>query len=170
MPLYMTDNCSMSILLLSCAGSRSSKTGLRRSSYCSVSAPMNQKAKEPDNKHGPPVDNRARSGGHGGIPESSCASACGLNRKAPVLHIPIPGRSDSRRQNGEVGPGPGAGIGEQPELGPPEMKPQLRLPRRAQAPRGPCGQANDISPRGPQSGPVTPPQTGAARRPRMSQC
>ena len=92
---------------------------------------MSQKAKEPANTHGLPVDNRARSGGHGGIPEGSCASACGLNRKAPVLYIPIPGRPDSRKQDGEVGPGSGAGNEEQPELGPPESKPLLRLPRGA---------------------------------------
>ena len=61
-------------------------------------------------------------------------------------------------QDGEVGPGLGAGNEEQPELGPPETKPLLRLPRRAQAPRGPCGQANDISPRGTQSGRVSSPQ------------
>ena len=148
----------MSLLLLSCAGSRSSKTGPRRSSYCSVSAPMSQKVTEPTNPHGLPVDNRARSGGHGGIPEGSCASACRLNRKAPVLYIPIPGRPDSRQYDREVGPGPGAGNEEQPELGP-QQEPLLRLQERAQAPRGPCGRANDISPRGTQSGRVTPPHT-----------
>ena len=61
-------------------------------------------------------------------------------------------------QNGEVGPGLGAGKGEQPELGPPEMNPHARLPGRAQGPRGSCGQANDIGPRATQSGRATPPQ------------
>ena len=121
---------------------------------------MSQKDKEPDNQHGPPADNRAQSGGHGGIPESSCASAFGLNRKAPVLHSPIPGRSDSSMQNGEVGPGLGAGIEEQTELGPPETKPLLRLPGRAQGPRGSSGQANDFGPRATQSGRATPPHLG----------
>ena len=158
MSLYMTDNLFDVVTTTSCAGSRSSKTGLRRSSYCSVGAAMSQKAKEPANNHGLPVDNRARSGGHDGIPDSSCASACRLNRKAPVLYIPIPGRPDSRKQDGEVGPGLGAGNEEQPELGPPETKPLPRLPGRAQAPRGSCGQANDIGLGGTQSGRVTPPQ------------
>ena len=118
---------------------------------------MSQQDKELDYQHGPPADNRAQSGGHGGIPESSCASAFGLNRKAPVLHSPIPGRSDSSMQNGEVGPGLGAGIEEQTELGPPETKPLLRLPGRAQGPRGSSGQTNDFGPKATQSGRATPP-------------
>ena len=61
-------------------------------------------------------------------------------------------------QDGDVGPGLGAGNEEQPELGPPETKPQSRPPGRAQGPRGSCGQANDIGPRAIQSGRVTPPQ------------
>ena len=162
MPLYMTDNLFDVVTTTSCAGSRSSKTGLRRSSYCSVGAAMSQKPTVPANNHGLPADNRARSGGLDGIPGSTCASACRLNRKAPVLYIPIPGRPDSRKQDGEVGPGLGAGKGEQPELGPPEMNPQARLPGRAQGPRGSCGQANDIGPRATQSGRVSPPQCYSA--------
>jgi len=118
---------------------------------------MSQKPTEPANNHGLPADNRARSGGLDGIPESTCASACRLNRKEQVPYIPIPGRPDSRMQDGEVGPGLGAGKGEQPELGPPETNPQARLPGRAQGPRGSCGQWNDIGPGAPQSGLVTPP-------------
>ena len=135
-----------------------------RSSNCSVGAAMSQKPTEPANNHGLPADNRARSGGLDGIPGSTCASACRLNRKAPVLYIPIPGRPDSRKQDGEVGPGLGAGNEEQPELGPPETNPQSRLPGRAQGPRGSCGQANDIGPRATQSGHVTPPHAQHAAR------
>ena len=61
-------------------------------------------------------------------------------------------------QNGEVGPGLGAGIEERTELGPPETKPLLRLPGRAQGPRGSSGQANDFGPWATQSGRATPPQ------------
>ena len=129
-----------------------------RSSNCIVGAAMSQKPTEPINNHGLPADNRARSGGLDGIPESTCASACRLNRKEQVLYIPIPGRPDSRMQDGEVGPGLGAGNGERPELGPPEMNPHARLPGRAQGPRGSCGQWNDIGPGAPQSGLVPPPQ------------
>ena len=111
---------------------------------------------EPINNHGPsvdgpPVDNRARSGGLHGLPEISCASACGLNRKEQVPDIPIPGRPDSRMQSSEVGPGLGAGNGERPELGPPETNPQARLPGRCQGPRGSCGQWKDIGPGGTRS-------------------
>ena len=68
MPLYMTDNLFDVVTTTSCAGSRSSKTGLRRSSYCSVGAAMSQKPTEPANNHGLPADNRARSGGLSGDP------------------------------------------------------------------------------------------------------
>ena len=154
----MTDSCSISLLLLSCAWLKVVNDQTWRSSNCIVGAAMSQKPTEPINNHGLPADNRARSGGLEGIPESTCASACRLNRKEQVLYIPIPGRPDSRMQNGEVGPGLGAGKGEQPELGPPEMNPHARLPGRAQGPRGSCGQWNDIGPGAPQSGLVPPPQ------------
>ena len=155
----MNDSCSISMLLLSCAWLKVVNDRTWRSSNCIVGAAMSQKPTEPINNHGLPADNRARSGGLDGIPESTCASACRLNRKEQVLYIPIPGRPDSRMQNGEVGPGLGAGKGEQPELGPPEMNPHARLPGRAQGPRGSCGQWNDIGPGAPQSGLVPPPQS-----------
>ena len=153
----MTDGCSISLLLFSCARLKVVNDQTWRSSNCSVGAAMSQKPTEPANNHGLPVGNRARSGGPDGIPGRACAPACRLNRKEQVLYIPIPGRPDARVQDGDVGPGLGAGNEEQPELGPLETNPQSRLPVRAQGPRGSCGQANDIGPGAPQSGLVTPP-------------
>ena len=131
---------------------------------CIVGAAESQK---PNRTHQQSWSARGQPGAIGwphGLPESSCASACRLNRKEQVPDIPIPGRPDSRMQSSEVGPGLGAGNGERPELGPPETNPQARLPGRCQGPRGSCGQWNDIGPGAPQSGLVTPPRSGSSGR------
>ena len=101
----MNDSCSISLLLLPCARLKVVNDRTWRSTYCSVGAATSQKPTEPDNNHGLPADNRARSGrleGNPGVPARRRVGSTGRSRSPTFPFLGGPTRGCSAVKSGQA--------------------------------------------------------------------